>query len=67
MTAAMKTAGIAIDAWKLPTFKRILDGAGYAFTEHPGLTRDTLLLKVKTSSVADLQPIVEKANKECRI
>jgi hypothetical protein len=62
----VKTVGIAIDAYKLPTFKRILEAAGYAFTEAPGLSQGTLLLKVKTDSVADLQPIVEKANRECR-
>ncbi len=63
----MKTAGIAIDEWKLPTFKRVLEGAGYTFTKHQGLTTDTLLLKVKTDSISDLQPVIEKANKECRI
>jgi len=62
----MKTAGIAIDNWKLPTFKRILEGAGYEFTQHPGLTEGTLLLKVKTEFIADLQPFVEQANRECR-
>jgi len=63
----MKTVGIAIDQWKLSTFKRVLEGAGYAFTKHPGVTSDTLLLKVKTDSISDLQPFVEKANKECRL
>lgn len=61
----MKTVGIAIDDWKLPVFKRHLDRAGYAYTEHPGLTKNTLLLKVKTEFVSDLQPVVEAAQKEC--
>ena len=63
----MKTAGIAIDNWKLPTFKRVLKAAGYTFTKHPGLTPGTMLLRVKTDSISDLQPVVEKANKECRL
>lgn len=62
----MKTAGIAIDKWKLPIFKRHLDDAGYSYTEHPGLTADTLLLKVKTEFVAPLQKVVEAAQQECR-
>lgn len=62
----MKTAGIAIDAWKLPVFKRHLDTAGYAYTEHPGLTANTLFLKVKADFVAPLQKVVEAAQKECR-
>lgn len=61
----MKTVGIAIDDWKLPVFKRHLDRAGYSYTEHTGLTKNTLLLKVKTEFVSDLQPIVEAAQKEC--
>lgn len=61
----MKTVGIAIDDWKLPVFKRHLDRAGYRYTEHPGLTKNTLLLKVKTEFVSGLQPVVEAAQKEC--
>lgn len=60
----MKTAAIAIDRWKLPIFKRHLDTAEYAFTEHPGLTPDTMFLKVKTDFITSLQPIVEAAQKE---
>jgi hypothetical protein len=41
----MLTAGIAIDRWKLAIFKRHLDGAGYGYTEHPGVTADTMLLR----------------------
>jgi hypothetical protein len=61
----MKTAGVTIDEWKLPTFKKHLDAAGYSYTEHPGVTADTLLLKVKYEWVADLKPIIEAANTEC--
>lgn len=62
----MKTAAVAIDAWKLATFKRNLDQAGFSYTERPGLTADTLFLMVKTASVAELQPVIERAQRECR-
>ena len=61
----MKTAGIAIDDWKLATFKHHLEAAGYAYTEHPGVTANTLLLKVKTERIAPLQKVVEAAQREC--
>lgn len=59
----MKTAGVVIDAYKLPVFKKHLDAAGFKYTEHPGITKDTLTLKVSYEWVADLQPIIEAANK----
>jgi hypothetical protein len=58
-------AGIAIDDWKLPIFKRHLDAAGYSYTEHPGLTKDTLTLKVTCEWVHKLTPVVQAANDEC--
>lgn len=61
----MKTAAVVIDRHKLDTFKRYLTTAGYDFTEHPGVTPETLTLKVKCKWVAKLQPIIEAANKEC--
>lgn len=61
----MKTAAVVIDGWKLPTFKRHLDASGYAYTEHPGITKGTLTLKVEYEWVADLKPIIEAANAEC--
>jgi len=59
-------AGIVIDAYKLPVFKRHLDAAGYSYDEHPGLTEGTLLLRVKYEWVHKLQPVVQAAEKECR-
>lgn len=61
----MKTAGVVIDAWKLPVFRRHLDAAKREYTEHPGITADTLTLKVKYEWVHELQPIVQAANDEC--
>ncbi|MCK5504063.1 MAG: hypothetical protein KAJ10_02815 [Thermodesulfovibrionia bacterium] len=60
----MKIAGIVIDDWKLSIFKKTLDKEGYEYTEHKGLTKKTLILKVKTDSIAQLQPIVERMNAE---
>lgn len=61
----MKTAAVCIDSWKLPIFKRHLDEAGYSYTEGPGITDNTLMLKVKYEWAADLTPVVEAANQEC--
>lgn len=60
-----KVAGVVIDSWKLAIFKKHLDAAGYQYTEHPGITSDTLVLRVKYEWVAELKPIVEAANAEC--
>ncbi len=61
----MKKAAIGIDNWKLPIFTRHLEGAGYSFEQFP-FTSDSMILKVKTNSVAALQKVVEAAQKECR-
>jgi hypothetical protein len=62
-----RTAGIALDDWKLPIFERHLRQAGYAWTQHPGLTAGTLLLKVHCESTALLEPIVRAANEEAAL
>lgn len=61
----MKIAGIVIDPYKLPVFKRHLDAARLEYTEHPGPVKDTLLLRVKCNFVSEVQPVVEAAQKEC--
>jgi hypothetical protein len=62
----VRTAGIVIDAWKLAIFRRHLDGGGFTYSEHPGLTPDTITLKVKTERIAPLQRVVEAAQLECK-
>lgn len=62
----MLKAAVCIDDWKLPIFRRHLTGAGYSFTEHPGVTEDTLTLTVMTNSVLELKPVVEAANAEAK-
>lgn len=59
-------AGVAIDKWKLSIFKKHLDAGGFKYTEHPGLTEDTLFLKVTTDTATALKPIIEAAQRECR-
>lgn len=61
----MNTAAVAIDDWKLAIFKKHLDAAGFMYTEHPGITSDTLILRVKYEWVSSLKPIIEAANAEC--
>ena len=58
-------AGIAIDKWKLPVFAKHLATAGYSYSEHDGLTDDTLMLKVETSDLEALGSVVQAANDEC--
>lgn len=57
-------AGVCIDNWKLPIFKRHLDAAGFQYTEHP-TSIGIITLQVTCDYVHKLQPIVEAAQKEC--
>ena len=60
----MKKAAIAIDAWKLPIFSRILVEKGYHYTEGPGLTPGTLFLYVHTDNMQALGQAVLACNQE---
>ncbi len=61
----MKTAAVFIDSWKLPIFKKHLEESKYSYTEHAGITKDTLKLSVSYDWIANLKPIIEAANAEC--
>lgn len=61
----MKTAGIAIDRWKLPIFTRHLEAAGYSITEEPAFSPETMMLKVPYEDLAPLQKVIEAAQAEC--
>lgn len=61
----MSTAAIAIDRWKLPTFRVHLKGAGYSYTKHPGLTPEMLILRVTTNNLAALAKVIEEAQADC--
>ena len=63
----MKTIGIAIDDWKLPIFTKRLDDAGYEYSQHPGLTAKTLLLRVQCDAIevmSKLKDLVQAAEVE---
>lgn len=60
-----KTAGIGLDDWKLPIFKKHLDAAGYKYEEPVQFTAGTLILRVHYEWVHELQPIIEAAQREC--
>jgi len=60
----MSKAGIIIDDWKLPIFKKTLDNKGYTYTEHHGPTEGCITLSVETDNIAKLTPLVKKMNKE---
>jgi hypothetical protein len=60
----MKTAAIAIDAWKLPIFERRLTQAGYSFTNAGTLVPGTLILSVSTENLDALAEVVQAASAE---
>jgi hypothetical protein len=62
----MKVAGVLIDSYKLPIFKKHLDAAGYTYTENAGVTAETLTLRVNFEWVAKLKPVIEAAEAEAK-
>jgi len=62
-----KKAGVALDDWKLPIFKKHLDAAGYKYDEPVNFTTHgkTLILTVYFEWAHELQPIIETAQREC--
>jgi len=60
-----KVAGVGLDDWKLPIFKKHLDAAGYKYEEPVQFTEGTLILRVHYEWVHELQPIIEAAQREC--
>jgi hypothetical protein len=59
-------AGIAVDNWKLPVFRKRLKRAGYEYQDGGPLTGDTTLLTVETSDMLALKKVLEKCQAECR-
>ena len=59
----MLTVGIAMDEWKLPIFSKVLNARGYNYSQHPGLTRGAVLLKVKVceKDIDNFKVLVESA------
>lgn len=64
MSQQFKEAGIAIDRWKLPIFKRILVEHGYNFTVQHAEQFTWIKIAVQASKVGDLTQVVQKCNDE---
>ena len=58
-------AGIAVDNWKLPVFRKGLTDAGYEYEDGGPLTGDTTMLKVETDDPAALKSLLERCQAEC--
>lgn len=58
-------AGIAVDNWKLPIFRKRLAAAGYEYEDGGPLTGSTTMLKVETSDILALKAELEKCQAEC--
>jgi hypothetical protein len=59
-------AGIAVDNWKLPVFRKRLTEAGYEYQDGGALTADATLLTVEFSNLLALKKVIEQCQKECR-
>lgn len=62
----MLKAGIAVDDWKLPVFRKRLEEAGYTYEDRGPLTGDTTMLSVETDDIRALAGVLEKCQAECR-
>lgn len=59
-------AGIAVDNWKLPVFRKRLKEAGYEYRDGGALTGDTTLLTVEADDMLALKKVLESCQAECR-
>lgn len=62
-------AGVILERWKLPIFKRRLEAAGWTFEQFPGLTPDLATLQVLYTDQPDrdaLQVVLAAAMAEAK-
>jgi len=59
-------AGIGVDNWKLPVFRKRLKEAGYEYEDGGALVGDTTLLTVETDDMLALKKVLEQCQAECR-
>lgn len=59
-------AGIAVDDWKLPVFRKRLTEAGYEYQDGGALKADATLLTVETTDMLALKKVIERCQAECR-
>lgn len=57
--------GIAVDDWKLPIFRRVLEESGFKYEDKGGFSGNCTLLMVETDSTQLLSKAVFKAHSEC--
>lgn len=58
-------AGIAVDDWKLPIFRKRLKEAGYTYEDKGPITADSTLLMVETDNILALKKVLEDCQAEC--
>lgn len=58
-------AGIAVDDWKLPVFRKRLTEAGFEYQDGGALTAAATLLTVETADVLKLKRVIERCQAEC--
>lgn len=59
-------AGIAVDDWKLPVFRRRLEAAGYEYHDAGAFVGETTFLTVNTDNMLALKKVLEDCEAECR-
>lgn len=59
-------AGIVLDDWKLPVFRKALTEGGYAYEDKGEATIGTTLLHVEFTDPEHLRRVVEGAADECK-
>lgn len=59
-------AGVLIDTWKAPTFRKHLKKDGFVVEECGEVCGGAILLRVETVSAEALKPTIDRAYAECR-
>ena len=60
-----KVAGVGVDDWKIPIFRKHLDASGYTYEEPVPFVDGTSIIRVHYEWVHKLKPIIEAAQREC--
>lgn len=58
-------AAIAIDDWKLPVFRRILEAAGFKYEDAGAFGGPHTMLTVETDEIKRLSSVLEECHREC--
>ena len=59
-------AGIVVDDWKLPVFRKGLTAAGYEYEDGGSPTPGTTTLTVQTDNIFKLKAVLDRCQRECR-